>query len=134
MQDYKKSCTKFIDALEKLPDSRDNRGKLDSQAFVITIVIMAILSGRTRVSSIHRYIENQIDWLRTITGFYDADPVSRTHLPRMLAKVNWHELNALIAEFFDDEITQTTKSESRNNSKIKFQANPRSVLLYKQLQ
>ena len=83
MQDYKKSCTKFIDALEKLPDSRDNRGKLDSQAFVITIVIMAILSGRTRVSSIHRYIENQIDWLRTITGFYDADPGSRAHLPRM---------------------------------------------------
>jgi hypothetical protein len=102
---------KFIDALKKLPDSRDNRGKRHSQVFVITVVIMAILSGRSKVSSIHRYIENQIDWLRIITGFHDADTISRAHLPRMLAKVNWHELNALVAEFFDDEITQTTKHE-----------------------
>ena len=102
---------KFIDALKKLPDSRDNRGKRHSQVFMIAVVIMAILSGRSRVSSIHRYIENQIDWLRTITGFHDAKCISRAHLPRMLAKVDWHELNVLIAEFFDDEITQTTKHE-----------------------
>ncbi len=81
---------KFIDALKKLPDSRDNRGKRHSQVFMITVVIMAILSGRSRVSSIHRYIKNQIDWLRTVTGFHDADTISRAHLPRMLAKVDWH--------------------------------------------
>ena len=102
---------KFIDALEKLPDSRDNRGKRHSQVFIITVVIMAILSGRSRVSSIHRYIENQINWLRIMTGFHDANCISRAHLPRMLAKLNWHELNVLIAEFFDDEIIQTTKHE-----------------------
>lgn len=111
MQDYKKSSTRFINALEKLPDSRDNRGKLHSQAFVIAIVIMAILSGRSRVSSIHRYIKNQIEWLRIVTGFHDANPVSRAHLPRMLANVNWDELNTLIKTCFDNEITQTTKHE-----------------------
>lgn len=98
-QNHKKSSKKFIDALEKLPDIRDNRGKRHSQVFVITVVVMAILSGRSRVSSIHRYINNQIDWLRIVTGFHDANPVSRAHLPRMLANVNWHELNALITEF-----------------------------------
>ena len=102
---------KFIEALEKLPDFRDKRGRRHSQVFMITAVIMAILSRRSTVSSIHRYIENQIDWLRTITGFDDANCISRAHLPRMLAKLNWHELNVLIAEFFDDEITQTTKHE-----------------------
>ena len=110
-QNHKKSSKKFIDALEKLPDIRDNRGKRHSQVFVITVVVMAILSGRSRVSSIHRYINNQIDWLRIVTGFHDANPVSRAHLPRMLANVNWHELNALITEFFDNEIAQTTKHE-----------------------
>lgn len=110
-QNYKKSSKKFIDALEKLPDIRDNRGKRHAQAFVITVVVMAILSGRSRVSSIHRYIKNQIDWLRTTTGFHDAKPVSRAHLPRMLANVNWNELGALITECFDNEIIQTTKDE-----------------------
>jgi predicted transposase YbfD/YdcC len=111
MPKFKKSSIKFIEALESLPDTRDNRGKRHSQAFVITVVVMAILSGRSRVSSIQRYIENQIDWLRKVTRFHDAEPVSRTHLPRMLKKVNWNELNALITECFNNEIVQSTKDE-----------------------
>jgi len=97
--------------LEKLTDSRDNRGKLHSQVFVITAVVMAILSGRSSVSSIHRYIENHIAWLRTATRFPKANPVSRAHLPRMLANINWQELNELITDFFVAEIRQNAKSE-----------------------
>lgn len=111
MPKFKKSSIKFIEALESLPDSRDNRGKRHSQAFIITVVVMAILSGRSRVSSIHRYIENQIDWLRKVTHFYDAKPVSRAHLPRMLENVDWNALNALITECFNNEIVQSTKDE-----------------------
>jgi hypothetical protein len=111
MPKFKKSSIKSIEALESLPDTRDNRGKRHSQAFVITVVVMAILSGRSRVSSIQRYIENQIDWLRKVTRFHDAEPVSRAHLPRMLKKVNWNELNALITECFNNEIVQSTKDE-----------------------
>ena len=97
--------------LEKLTDPRDNRGKLHSQVFVITAVIMAILSGRSKVSSIHRYIQNHIAWLRIATNFPEAKPISRAHLPRMLANINWVELNELITEFFAANIRQNTQNE-----------------------
>lgn len=110
-KNYKKNRLRFIDALNALPDKRDNRGKLHSQPFVITAVMMAILSGRSQVSSIQRYIENHIVWLRRATGCSDAKSVSRAHLPRMLANIDWQELNVLIAEFFVTEITHKTQEE-----------------------
>ena len=76
-QNHKKSSKKFIDALEKLPDIRDNRGKRHSQVFVITVVVMAILSGRSRVSSIHRYINNQGSVALLLMAFYGTPNSNR---------------------------------------------------------
>ena len=58
-------------------------------------VVCAILSGRSKVSSIFRYLRNRIEWLREVTHSPDAGVVSRAHLPRLLARVDWVELNTL---------------------------------------
>ena len=90
----------FIEALDELPDPRDNRGKRHSLPFIISSVILAILVGRSRVSSIFRYIHNKIEWLREVTQIHDATPISRAHLPRLLERLNWMELNSLIKKHF----------------------------------
>jgi predicted transposase YbfD/YdcC len=91
----------FLEALKQLPDTRDNRGKRHSLIFILAAVGCAILGGRSMTSSIHRYIENKIDWLRKVTGISDAIPISRAHLPRLLNKIDWCVLNRLIQEYFD---------------------------------
>jgi hypothetical protein len=57
----------FMDKLETMLDPRDNRGKRHRLPFVLAAVSIAILAGRARVSDIHRYIQNKIDWLRVTT-------------------------------------------------------------------
>jgi len=73
----------FVEALRQLPDHRDNRGKRHALAFVVAGVVCAILSGRSKVSSIFRYLRNRIEWLREVTQYPDARVVSRAHLPRL---------------------------------------------------
>jgi len=102
---------KFIDALKGLPDSRDNRGKRHSLVFFIVTVVFAILVGRSKVSSIHRYMTHKIVWLRKVTGLKDATLVSRAHFPRMLAALDWQDLNQLINAFFDEKVAQIIANE-----------------------
>ena len=90
----------FVEALRQLPDHRDNRGKRHALAFVVAGVVCAILSGRSKVSSIFRYLRNRIEWLREVTHSPDAGVVSRAHLPRLLARVDWVELNTLTDRHF----------------------------------
>lgn len=95
----------FIEKLKQLPDTRDNRGKRHSLVFILVSVFLAILAGRSMTSSIHRYIENKLIWLRSITGIEDACSISRAHLPRLLDKeIDWDVLNNLIQEYFDIHI------------------------------
>jgi predicted transposase YbfD/YdcC len=90
----------FVEALRHLTDARDNRGKRHALAFVVAGVVLAILSGRSKVSSIFRYLRNRIEWLREVTHSPDAGVVSRAHLPRLLARVDWVELNILTDRHF----------------------------------
>lgn len=90
----------FVEALSQLTDDRDNRGKRHALAFVVAAVVLAILSGRSKVSSIFRYIRNRIEWLREVTQHPEASVVSRAHLPRLLARLDWMELNRLIDTHF----------------------------------
>lgn len=103
--------TKFIDLVKALPDRRDNRGKRHSQAFLIVVTVFAMLVGRSRVSSIHRYMTHKIEWLREVTGFKDATPISRAHLPRMLDKLDWKDLNSVIVNCFGKETAQAIQDE-----------------------
>lgn len=94
----------FVEALSQLTDDRDNRGKRHALAFVVAGVVLAILSGRSKVSSIFRYLRNRIEWLREVTHHPGAGVVSRAHLPRLLARVDWVELNTLIDQHFGVQV------------------------------
>ena len=83
-----------------MKDLRDNRGKRHQLPVKINSIILAILSGRTKMSSIHRFIVNKIDWLKEILNRPEAYAVSRAQLPIILAVVKWEELNKPIEEFF----------------------------------
>jgi len=97
---------KFIDAVEKMADRRDNRGKRHSLSFVLCGVVLAIMSGRAKMSSIHRYIENRIEWLRDVTNQTDAEVVSRAQLPRILSTIDRAGLNVVTMEHFGVELSE----------------------------
>ena len=54
---------------------------------------------------------NKIKWLRKVTGIKDAMPISRAHLPRMLAQLNWDDLNVLISGCFGVQIRLSAENE-----------------------
>ncbi|MDP2099994.1 MAG: ISAs1 family transposase [Methylobacter sp.] len=101
----------LIDALKTLPDLRDNRGKRHSQVFLIATFAFATLVGRSTVSGIHRYMNNKIDWLREVTGYKEATPVSRAHLPRMLGNLDWLVLSCVINDCFGEQTVQMIQGE-----------------------
>ena len=86
---------KFVNALNALPDLRDNRGKRHSPTFLVATVVFATLVGRSKVSGLHRYMTNKIEWLREVTGNKDATPISRVHLPGMSANLDWLALSCV---------------------------------------
>lgn len=90
----------FVKALHSLPDVRDNRGKRINLAFIVGAVVLAIMSGRSKPSSIHRYIWNRADWLRKVTQMPRARLISRAHLPRLLGKVPLGALNDIVEAHF----------------------------------
>ncbi len=102
---------KFIDALKTMPDPRDNRGKRHSLGFLIITVVFATLVGRSTVSGIHRYMTNKIGWLRAVTGLKNAIPISRAHLPRMLANLDWLALSCVIGDCFSQRTLQMVGNE-----------------------
>jgi predicted transposase YbfD/YdcC len=99
--------THFIELLRDIRDPRDNRGKIHELSFVLATTIMAILSGNNRVSEIHRYIHNKIEWLQEIFERPNAKPISRAQLPRIIDIVDWDDLNAIIEEFFSATVEKT---------------------------
>lgn len=101
----------FFEALQHLPDPRDNRGKRHTLAFVVVGVTLAILSGRAKVSSIFRYSRNRLEWLRELLHQPHARAVSRAHLPRLLARLDWQELNTLIEQHFGVQLAVHANQE-----------------------
>jgi predicted transposase YbfD/YdcC len=101
----------FIKALHGLTDPRDNRGKKINFAFTIGAAVLAIMSGRSKVSSIHRYIWNKGGWLREVTRKPKARLVSRAHFPRLLAMVPLDELNDIVEAHFGVRLAVNTQDE-----------------------
>jgi predicted transposase YbfD/YdcC len=101
----------FLKALATLKDVRDNRGKIHTYAFIITSMVFAIMSGRSTLSGIHRYIKNNIVWLRRITKMPQAAHISRAHLPRFICKLCWKDINVLIEVHFKIRIDADIKHQ-----------------------
>jgi len=98
----------FVEALGQLIDPRDPRGKRHGLAFILAAVVLGILSGRSKVSSLHRFIGNRLAWLRAVTNQPHAQAISRAHLPRLLARVDWTALNTLVEAYFGIQLERDT--------------------------
>ena len=95
------AVSSFVEVLKRdLPDPRDNRGKRHSLVLVVVAFVLATLTGRLKLSSVHRFVCNRLDWLRGLTGLPKGRPVSRAHLPRLLAGLDWPALDGLIERCF----------------------------------
>ena len=101
----------FIKALHSLTDSRDNRGKRINLAFTVGAAVLAIISGRSKLSSIHRYIWHRADWLRKVTKMPTVRLISRAHLPRLLAIVPLDELNDIVEAHFGVRLAVNDQDE-----------------------
>lgn len=101
----------FVAALQHLPDPRDPRGKRHDQAFVLCGVVLAIMVGRSRVSAIHRFMRNRLAWLRECTHVAATRCISRAHLPRLLARVDWTALNVLVFTHFGVQLEASAEGE-----------------------
>ncbi len=89
------SC--FVELLKRdLPDPRDNRGNRHSWVFVRVAVVLATLTGRQTLSSIHRFIRPRLDWLHELTPLPKGRSIARAQLPRLLARLDGSVLDQLI--------------------------------------
>lgn len=94
-----------------LEDYRDNRGLEHHLGFVLTGVLIAILHGRKKVSSIQRFIKNRLDYLIALTG-HDADKaISDSQLRRVVRGVDWLKYNEINEHFFGIIIEQLSDDE-----------------------
>jgi predicted transposase YbfD/YdcC len=101
----------FFAALQQLPDPRDKRGKRHQLALVLCGVILAIMAGRARVSAIHRFLRNRWSWLSEITNTPVTRCISRAHLPRLLARVDWETLTTLSLAHFGVQVEAPAAGE-----------------------
>jgi predicted transposase YbfD/YdcC len=97
----------FVEVLtNELPDLRDNRGKRHSLVVVIVAFVLATLRGRSTLSGIHRFMVNFVDRLHELTRTVKTRTISRAHLPRLLARLDWSALDQLIERYFGLRISQ----------------------------
>ena len=96
-----KAVSSFVEVLKRdLPDPRDNRGKRHSLVLVVVGFVLATLTGRRKLSSVHRFMVNRLDWLHGLTQLPEGRPISRAQLPRLLARLDWSALDRLIERCF----------------------------------
>lgn len=92
-------------------DLRDKRGQRHSMPLVLMGVLMAIPAGRDgSLSSIHRYIVNQLDWLAAHFQPSAQQPISRAQLPRLLAFVNTQRFVSLVVRVYGLSLSQKQQS------------------------
>jgi len=87
---------------DRLPDTRDPRGKRHELAFVLTSLLWALLrsGGYLSISKLHRWMVREHDWLVAQTGWASAKPISDPQLRRVLANLDYLHYNQLNGLFF----------------------------------
>lgn len=101
----------FKNLLAELPDTRDNRGKKHNLAYVMTGVLIAILHGRKKISSIQRFLKNRQSDISKWTKYKVEEAVSDTQLRRIVREVDWQIYNRINQAYFGKEITEVTDDE-----------------------
>ena len=96
---------------EHLKDHRDRRGLKHDLSFVLSGVLIAILLGRKRISSIQRFISNRLEDLCHWTGYEAEKAISDPQLRRLLKGLDWQSYNRINAEYFNVSIEQLSAEE-----------------------
>lgn len=92
-------------------DLRDNRGKRHDLALTLLGVILALLRYRDgTLSSIHRSLKNNQPRLCLALGIDKQSVVSRSHLPRLLGKVNRVVFEQLLFKYAKIELEEEERA------------------------
>lgn len=104
--------TTFYEQLQNCPDLdlRDNQGKQLNLSFVLLCLTISLLRNRDgNLSSMHRSMENKNEELCQFLGIPEQKIVSRSHLPKILNKVNLECFEDLLFRNFKVELSETEK-------------------------
>ena len=104
--------TTFYEELQNHPtlDLRDNRGKFHDLPFIILGLIIGLLRNRDgNLSGIYRSMANNHSRLCRALGVDIERVISRSHLPRILKKVNVQAFEQLLFGWFKIELSPEEK-------------------------
>ncbi len=95
---------------EKLPDSRDNRGKRHELAFIIVNFMLSIIRSHTQlsISAISRHMKRLHDELAIDLNADSIKCISRPQLRRVLRNFNIEEFNDLNDKYFKRKVISNT--------------------------
>lgn len=84
----------------ELVDPRDARGKRHDLHFVLTGVLLSVLSGKVLIAEIHRYLKRHHQSLCELLGVNYQKTISDAQLRRILAQVDVMELQGINSQYF----------------------------------
>ena len=101
--------TTFYEQIQNCPnlDLRDNQGKRLNLSFILLCLTISLLRNRDgNLSSIHRSMENKNEELCYFLGIEEQKIVSRSHLPKILNKVNLECFEKLLFKNYGIELSE----------------------------
>jgi hypothetical protein len=104
--------TTFYEELQKKEglDLRDKRGIKHDIAFILISVLLGLLRNRDgNMSSLHRHIVNNHKLIRKALSIENEQVISRSHLPRILMKVDRKVFEDLIFDKYGIELSEKEK-------------------------
>lgn len=77
----------------------------------MTGLLCGLLSGKQKISSIHRYLKIQHKKLCKWTGFESPKAISDPQLRRILQGLDWESFNSFMSNYFGISVEQTSDNE-----------------------
>lgn len=94
------AVTSLYHALQALPDPRRKQGRRYSLAVILCLVILAKLAGEQTMSGVTEWVRHRGPLLAQRLGLRRASMPCQTTYSNVLARVDGHQLDALLRAFF----------------------------------
>jgi len=108
----------LYEVLSQIPDKRKRRGKRYKVALVLTLLLLAKMSGEYRLSGISQWARLRPEWVR------DHLPLDRDSLPcgntyqNVCNQIDLNELNQQLADFFAPHIVEEVPVEESSIEEV----------------
>jgi predicted transposase YbfD/YdcC len=97
----KNEISEYYEYLQReLVDPRDARGKRHDFHFVLTGVLLSVLSGKVLITEIHRYLKRHHQSLCKLLGVDHQKVISDAQLRRVLSRVDVMKLQGINSQYF----------------------------------